>query len=165
MFQRQDMSEFIVKTEFDRLFANVNHSECGVIDIPKGVMLYRANDVLEAKPRANICHDTGKTGTYFSANSPYLAETMCSEYGKNMIIGIYRVIKPIHVIVGKYTIKYEDVSHVDGDIEAIKATRIDTKPFAEVFITAKQIDKIELIDSYMLMFQESVDKWGLMEWA
>ena len=145
---------------FDSFFKNVNNDPLGVVKIPVGVILYRSNRILEKYPTAHYCSDTGKTGTYFSANDPYLSETMCSEYKADMIIGVYKVIEPINAIIGKHTVHDEDVSHVDAEVSALYATKEPIKPYAELFITQKQIHKIEFIDSYNFTLQESINKWG-----
>ena len=151
-------------SKFDEFFKNVNYDPMGIVKIPVGVILYRANRVLEELPTAHLCPDTGKTGTYFSANDPFLSETMCSEYWTDMIIGIYEVVQPIRAIIGKNTIHEEDVSHVDSEIDAIFATKTPTKPYAELFITQKQIHKIKFVDSYNFTLKESIEKWGYHDW-
>ena len=138
-----------------------------IVDVPIGTILYRANDVVEESPSARYCEDTGKTGTYFSANSPYLAETMCTEYNKDMFVSKYKVTEVIRVVVGKYTFCDEDVSHIDPEITPLYAEREDEEtPYAELFITHKQIHKIRYLGCYKFTVQECVEKWGYDDtWA
>ena len=148
-------------------FKRLRNTDDIVVDVPIGTILYRANDVVEETPSARYCEDTGKTGTYFSANSPYLAETMCTEYNKDMYVSKYRVTQVIRVVVGKYTFCDEDVSHIDPDVTALYTEQeAAEKPYAELFITQKQIHKIEYLGYYRFTVKECVENWGYDDtWA
>lgn len=149
----------------EAFFKLVQNTDDIVVDVPIGTILYRANDIIEEVPSARYCNDTGKTGTYFSANSPYLAETMCTEYNKDMFVSKYKVTEVIQVVVGKYTFCDEDVSHIDPDVTALYTEReanerLGETPYAELFITQKQIHKIKYLGCYKFTVRECVEKWG-----
>ena len=89
--------------------------------VKAGSMLYRAAPRVETKPKPRYCQDTYKTGVYFSMNHPYLAETMCLEYKSDLTVAVYRVTKPFHVIIGKYS--NPSGSHYDPEIEPVEEIR------------------------------------------
>ena len=145
--------------------------------IHRGTLLFRAADTIEEHPKPRKCNDTGKTGVYFSFNSPYLSETMCLEYKKDLSIAVYKVIRDItDVSIGKYAFtrgytgryanEWDDVppednwSHYDEGIRSIWTNIRDPGELcAELFLTGDDLAKIEFIDSYFMPLEEAEWKW------
>ena len=169
----------------DDIFSHISNYNFGSkIVIPKHTIFYRAAESLEYIPTPRYCDDTVKIGVYFSANSPYLAETMSTEYNKDLIIAAYETTEDIEVFNGKYSCLYDstslqymidnklpeqfnlrdgesrNISHVDSELGGVYSTVEPTKPYAEVFLTDNQLSKINLIMCYLFTVQQSVNKWG-----
>ena len=136
--------------------------------LPRNVLLYRAAETVEQFPKPRYCNDTGKTGTYFSANSPYLAETMCQEYNQNLFVSVYKVVKPIELFIGKYSYRktwrsYDErfnIPHIDPDVSAIYASDCESA-YAEVFLTSQELDNIRFVRSYTMTVDKAIEKWGV----
>ena len=127
-------------------------------------MLYRAAPVVETKPKPKFCHDTWKNGVYFSLNHPYLAETMCLEYGSDLVISVYKTTRPFHVIIGKYT--SSTGSHYDQEIEPVETTNcepvgkyFESNKCAELFLDQSDLSKIEYIGCYFMTYRNARARW------
>lgn len=145
--------------------------------IPANTIIYRASDIIEVEPQPRPCEDTGKRGVYFSAYSPYLAESMILEYGNSLYINVYEIVKDISVNVGKYgftrnytgryarfnwTVPEEDnLSHFDNEICPIGDF---IKPFegicGELFLVERELRSIKYKSTYIMTFDEAKRKWG-----
>lgn len=80
------------------------------VNLPTGSILYRGAITIEQNPTPRRCSDTDKTGTYFSAFNPILAETMRLEYEMNhpnydgeYYVSIYITTEDIKLSKGKYS--------------------------------------------------------------
>ena len=150
----------------DEFFKSVSllQSSSDVAILPKGIILYRAAETLEEHPTPRFCNDTYKFGVYFACGSPYLSETMCTEYNQTLIIGVYCTTQPIILANGKYSHRIckclYNMSHVDNSIDAVFATKHTDDQFAEVFLTEDDVKNVKLIDSYKFTVQQSINKWG-----
>ena len=135
--------------------------------LPSWMCLYRAAETLDSQPKPRICLDTGKKGVYFSLNSPYLAETMVSEYNKQLTIGVYQLTRPIKVYKGKYSYRSmnnANISHIDNKIIGMFSTILPKEDYAELFLNKHDCKHVQLIDSYKLSVKESRIKWGYYRW-
>lgn len=145
--------------------------------IPANTVIYRASDVIEINPQPRLCDETGKTGVYFSAFSPYLAETMILEYGNSLYINVYELTKDISVNVGKYgftrnytgryarfnwTVPEEDnISHFDNEICPIgDFIKEFNGVHGELFLVERELSTIQYKSTYIMTFEEAKRKWG-----
>ena len=154
--------------------------------IPANTMLYRAAPTVEEQPTPRECKDTFKTGVYFSMHHPYLAETMIAEKQFDMPIAMYKTTKAFRVVVGKYTIpcrasreadrvirqmrgdtnvilnedELQNEAHVDHDVlPFLDATVKPEAPFAELFLTAKELQHVKYLGCYFRTQQEVAQLW------
>ena len=154
--------------------------------IPANTMLYRAAPTVEEQPTPRECKDTFKVGVYFSMNHPYLAETMIAEKQFDMPIAMYKTTKAFRVVVGKYTIpcrasreadrvirqmrgdtnvilnedELQNEAHVDHDVlPFLDATVKPEAPFAELFLTAKELRHVKYLGCYFRTQQEVAQLW------
>ena len=158
------------------------------IIIPKGAVLYRAATTLETKPQTRYCKDTGKTGVYFSLNSPYLAETMPTEYNEDLIVAEYTLTDNIVAYNDKYSCLYDEESikqivsnnnqeifklrngntrnipHYATNITGLYNTIEPNIFYAEVFLTENELKNIEFMLYYNFTVKQSVNKWGYYKW-
>ena len=147
--------------------------------ISKGTKLFRAAESLETKPKVRECSDTGKIGVYFSCFHPYLAETMCLEYNRDLEVGVYEVIEDIdNVTDGKYSFRdltnevnevndgmngdasVVNVAHIDFEVGSIFTNVKECKhTHAELFLTENELPKIKYIGSYHMSLKRCISKW------
>lgn len=154
--------------------------------IPENTMLYRAAPTVEEHPTPRECTETLKVGVYFSMNHPYLAETMIAEKQFDMPIAVYKTTKPLKVVVGKYTIRcracreaervirqirgdrnvilnldeLQNEAHVDHDVlPLLDATVKPEAPFAELFLTKKELPHVKYLGCYFRTQQEIEQIW------
>ena len=139
--------------------------------ISKGTKLFRAAKSLETKPKVRKCNDTGKIGVYFSCFHPYLAETMCLEYRRDLEVEVYEVIENIqNVTDGKYSFRdlmsnesndvIINIPHIDFEIRSIFTNVKECeKTHAELFLTENELPKIKYIGSYHISLESCVSKW------
>ena len=154
--------------------------------IPANTMLYRAAPTVEEQPTPRECKDTFKVGVYFSMHHPYLAETMIAEKQFDMPIAMYKTTAPLRVVVGKYTIpcrttreadrvirqmrgdtnvilnedELQNEAHVDHDVlPFLDATVKPEAPFAELFLTAKELRHVKYLGCYFRTQQEVAQLW------
>lgn len=148
--------------------------------ISVGEYLYRASKTVEEHPTPRKCGDTGKTGTYFALGNPYLSEMMCVEYGESLWVARYKVVEDIENLsygkygftngyTGRYSNPWHDVppednlSHIDFNINPIinvEEGEYKEVPGVEVFLTEKDLVKIEFVDCYLMTLDECIKKWG-----
>ena len=158
-----------INNDIDKAFFDVvaTTDDNDVVVLPDGILLYRAAETLEEHPTPRFCNDTYKFGVYFSCGSPYLSETMCTEYNQNLIIGVYQTTQPILLVHGKLAHQDQDsqfnISHVDESIGPMFATRIDDALFAEIFLTEDDVKNVKLLGSYECTVQQSIARWGFNE--
>lgn len=148
--------------------------------ISVGAYLYRASKTVEEHPTPRECGDTGKTGTYFALGNPYLSEMMCVEYGESLWVARYKVVEDIeNLSIGKYgftngyTGRYakswnevppeDNLSHIDFDIYPIinygGKYKDEPNGHVEVFLTERDLVKIEFVDCYLMTLDECIKKW------
>jgi hypothetical protein len=139
--------------------------------LPAGTILYRAADTVERNPTPRECPDTGKTGVYFSALDPYLAETMTIERNRPLEVAVHELARPvIHISDGKYAFrqgrKYNEMpdplpdeynlSHIDFNVEP---THRRAKPLndacAELFLTPPDLDAVKFKRYYRMTVREA----------
>ena len=151
------------------------------LKISAGSHLYRAAKAVEQHPTPRKCEDTCKTGTYFAFENPYLSEMMCVEYVEDLWVAKYRVVEDIENLSngkygftngygGRYSKPWKDVppednlSHIDFNIHPIINVegeyRDDPNGHMEVFLTEKDLMKVELVDCYLMTLAECRNKWG-----
>ena len=134
--------------------------------IPVGTKLWRGNEKYERVLKERFCNDTHKSGAYLSCNSPYLSETMVTEYDKALAISTYETIYPIVVYNGKYGFRCEqfkdneNIPHIDTRICGICSTIDPKEPYAELFITKDQFYAVKFTGYYVFTVAESIAKWG-----
>ena len=106
---------------------------------------------------------------------------MIPEYNEDMWIGIYKIIEDIDGLSGEKWNALNDgrtermgilppeyqVSHIDFTIFPICGVREFYKDepdgHIEVFLTEKDLSKIELVDKYFMTREECKEKWGIDE--
>ena len=120
-----------------------------MFSLPKNARLYRAVEYCDKLLEPHFCQDTWKTGCYFSFNDPFLADSMVLEYNKSLFRGEFQTKEEIKCYIGKYaTNKFpkgpENVNHIDFEIGALTLFDDPNKRYAEVFLTEKELSKLEL---------------------
>lgn len=152
----------------ERMFKDLESMmETDKLVIPYGMKLYRASKRLEEKPIPRKCSDTDKVGVYFSANDPYLSETMCSEYNDDLIVAEYMLIHPVIVYVGKYSCKsygWSNIPHIDNEVVGMYSTCEPKNKYAEVFLTPELLKHVKYLRSYTMTVKDSMQKWGYYKW-
>ena len=120
-----------------------------MFSLPKNAKLYRAVEYMDKLLEPHFCQDTWKTGCYFSFNDPFLADSMVLEYNKSLFRGEFETKEEIKCYIGKYAHNklpedQQNVNHIDFDIGALTLFDIPNKRYAEVFLTADELSKLEL---------------------
>ena len=142
-----------------------------------GTIIYRADNYECKTPRINYCKDTGKIGAYFSIWHPYLSETMCLEYKRDMVVSIYRF-KEKYVVQsnGKYgyredplsiaaaVLPQDNISHIDYEIGAINILVEEPRQqHAELFLPYQDIAKIEFLASYTITQEQCLKLYSVVK--
>jgi hypothetical protein len=147
--------------------------------IPIRTILFRAAETLEEHPTPRFDPDTSKTGVYFAMNTPYLSETMSVEYNRDLIVGVYQLMKRIKVPKGKHTAWQAECddkglapergrhvapeynwSHIDKNMNATHHGIVDApRESAELFLNPEDLQYVKFITSYRITVQEAVQKW------
>jgi hypothetical protein len=148
--------------------------------VPAGSLLYRAAITGEARPTPRYCNDTGKTGVYFGAFSPYLSETMTTEYNRTLIVCQYVVIQDIKIMAfdkyahlvdpetgqrtfmsnGDHISPEQNVSDIQGGLSAVDENiRENPGDCDELFLVEKDLDSIQFVICYMMTPKKARAKW------
>ena len=116
-----------------------------MFSLPKNATLFRAVEYKDKLLEPHFCQDTWKTGCYFSFNDSFLADSMVLEYNKSLFRGEFKTKEEIQCYIGKYTMPKdkENVNHIDFDIGALTLFDDPNKRYAEVFLTEKELSKLE----------------------
>jgi hypothetical protein len=157
--------------------------EGATIDLPRNLSLYRAADSVERRPIARECADTGKTGVYFSAAHPYLAETMPIERKKDLQITEYRLTRPISILHGKYAFRqgreyndpsinpvqaHDNISHIDLNATDVQPDGFFKRPpkltYAELFLAEPDLDAVEYVRDYPFSRRHAMHRWYNRNW-
>lgn len=113
-------------------------------------MLFRAALTVEEIPKPRYCEDTCKTGVYFALNHPFLSETMTIEYDTDLVVAVYKVVKPIKLYVGKYAREYGP--HFDPEVIPVARCGVtmdlDGLSTGEVFLTENELSRIKFVGYY-----------------
>jgi hypothetical protein len=148
--------------------------------VPAGSLLYRAAITGEARPKTRFCKDTGKTGVYFGAFSPYLSETMAVEYKRTLIVSQYVVTQDIkitglskyaHLIdpetgernllkKGESITPEQNISHIQRGFAAVDENiRGNPGDCDELFLVEEDLDSIQFVFCYMITPKKARERW------